>query len=178
MNEKTEEQIMAMTNLLKSYLVENGANEAYGEEVAEGAASAIARFIEFREVVNNDHANDYGVALEYWNKENKRWEPSEIAVDGKVLFGDFEPYKMDQYYNDEMDVGMFANHGDAWWMGCDDWDFRLGVWEEWPTGDEPVFGFTEKRDGCGTEGVPYRLRRVIVGPLAESKKEWLLNHFN
>lgn len=150
------------------------------EMTRDSAVNRIAEFVhdlsveveDAEKFIEDPHGDAFGVVLEFWDNENKRWSPCEMN-DGAVLFDQFD---FDDYCDSEIRVGLYANWGECWGdCEADDWGYRLGAWESLPTEERPddVYGRTESRGGCGMDGEWYRLRRVPLGPYSEKAKRWM-----
>lgn len=70
-----------------------------------------------------------GYLLEFYDKDNGKWEPSEIDVDtDSNMWRDNQLAEaLNMWFDEEVCIGFFTAFPSAWFMSSDDWDFRLGV---------------------------------------------------
>ena len=121
-----------------------------------------------------------GYLLE-WKNEKGEWFGSEFEPKNGSGTNkhDISELVVNDWFDNEIEVGFFTELGDAWLGTADDWDFRLGV--DFDCAKTPVDSPNENNvwegtanGDCLNNGDPWRVRKVTIkGTLSDKAKAFI-----
>ena len=126
-----------------------------------------------------------GYLLEWKDEKTGEWFGSEFdpekGTDTNFWLAKAMEAACDDWFENEVEVGFFKALSDVWFSSSCDWDFRLGAQfnaettpKKEPKDNGIWEGLTSREGGVGSEGEPWRVRKITIGgTLSDKAKEFI-----